>query len=140
MARNALSHEPFLGGQALRIFHLPVTLPAGNFAVDMSLMIEQHMFGYIIYLYPGRRGPAVEILVFFLDPGMFFNNIVVAMQTFFHRRNSRKIRVGHIWVAVLALYLFDPAVHIVAEGDRLFRAETEGRPTPEDINKARGCQ
>ena len=39
-------------------------------------------------------------------------------------------------MAVLALYLFDTAVHIVAEGDRLFRAETARRPLPENIDKS----
>jgi hypothetical protein len=78
----------------------------------------------------------VEILVLLLDPGVFFNNIVVAMQTLFHRGNARKIRVGYIGVAILALDLLDATVHIVAEGDRLFRAETVCGPDPENIDKS----
>ena len=43
-------------------------------------------------------------------------------------------------MAVLALNLLDATVHIVAEGNRLFRAETALRPHPKNINEARGCQ
>ena len=39
-------------------------------------------------------------------------------------------------MAVLALDLLDATVHIVAEGDRLFRAETARRPLPENIDKS----
>ena len=39
-------------------------------------------------------------------------------------------------MAVLALYLLDTTVHIVAEGNRLLRAETARRPHPENIDKS----
>ena len=39
-------------------------------------------------------------------------------------------------MAVLALYLLDTTVHIVAEGNRLLRAETACRPHPENIDKS----
>jgi len=78
----------------------------------------------------------VEIPVLLLDPGMFFYNIVMAMQTLFNGGNAREIRVGHVGVAVLALYLLDATVHIVAERYRLFRAETALGPNPESIDKS----
>ena len=71
-----------------------------------------------------------------LDLRVSFDYVIVAVQTFFHRWNARKIRVGHVWVAVLALYLLDAAVHVVAEGDRLLRADTARRPNPENIDKS----
>jgi hypothetical protein len=39
-------------------------------------------------------------------------------------------------VAILTLDLLDAAVHIVAEGDRLFRAETAHRRNPEKIHES----
>ena len=68
---------------------------------------------------------------------MIFNNIIMAVQTFFHRWDARKIGVGNIGVAILALDLFDAAVHIVAEGDRLLRSEPAPRPPPKNVNKGR---
>ena len=136
VAFQAHPHAPFLVRQPLLVFNQPVAFPAGNFAIDVSLMIEQDMLGHIIDLDPGRGSPGVEIFVLLLDPGMFFYNIVMAMQTLFHERNTREIRVGHVGVAVLALYLLDATVHIVAEGDRLLRAETACGPHPENIDKS----
>jgi hypothetical protein len=45
------------------------------------------------------------------------------MQTFFYRRDSWKIGICHIWVAVLALNLFHADVNIMAERDRLLRPD-----------------
>ena len=135
MARNALSHEPLLGGQALRIFHLPVTLPAGNLAVDMTLMIKQHMFCDIIYFDPGGRCLGVEVTMFHFNPRVICDDVIMAVQAFFHRRNPRVVGITHIGVTVLALYLFDAGVHIVAERNRLFRTETGGRCSIKQINK-----
>ena len=126
MALYALSHAPVFSGQALGIFHLPVTLPAGNFAVDMALMVKQHMFGDIINFYPGRRCPGVEITMLDFNPRVIGDDVIMAVQAFLHRRNPRVVGITHIRVTVLALYLFDAAVHIVAERDRLFRTETGG--------------
>ena len=78
--------------------------------------------------------------MFLLDLRVFFDYIIVAVQTLFHRWNARKIGVGNVRVAVLALNLFDPTVHIVTEGDRLLRSEPAQRPKPESIDKSRGSQ
>ena len=137
MARNALSHEPLLGGQALRIFHLPVTLPAGNLAVDMTLMIKQHMFCDIIYFDPGGRCLGVEVTMFHFNPRVICDDVIMAVQAFFHRRHPRVVGITHIRMTVLALYLFDPAVHIMAERNRLFRTETGCRRGIEKINESR---
>jgi hypothetical protein len=75
-----------------------------------------------------------------LDPGMIFDDVVMAVQTFFHRGNARVIGIGHIRMTVLALDLLDAAVHRVAEGNRLFRPESASRPRPKNNNKARARQ
>ena len=88
---QAHPHAPLLGRQPLKVLNLSVAFPAGNFTVDMTLVVEQDVLGHIVDLDPGSRGLGVEILVFLLDPGMLFYNIVMAMQTLLHRRNARKI-------------------------------------------------
>ena len=88
---QAHPHAPIFVRQSLQVLNQSVAFPAGNFAVDVALMVEQHVFRYVVYLDPGRRGLGVEILVLLLNPGMFFDDIVMAVQTFSHRRNARKI-------------------------------------------------
>jgi hypothetical protein len=51
---NTLTHIPDFLRQALKVLHLSVTFGTGNFAVNMALVIKQHVFGHIIDLYPGR--------------------------------------------------------------------------------------
>ena len=136
MTFQAHPHAPIFVRQSLQVLNQSVAFPAGNFAVDVALMVEQHVFRYVVYLDPGRRGLGVEILVLLLDPGMFFDDVVMAVQTLSHRRNSREIGIGNVRVAILALDLLDTTVHIVAEGNRLFRTETARRPRPENIDKS----
>ena len=51
---NTLTHIPDFLWQALKVLHLSVTFGTGYFAVNMALVIKQHVFGYIIDFYPGR--------------------------------------------------------------------------------------
>jgi len=136
VAFQAHPHPPILGRQPLQVLNQSVAFPAGYFGVDVALMVEQHVFRYVVYLDPGRGGLGVEIPVLLLDPGMFFDDIVMAVQTLSHRRNAREIGIGNVGVAILALDLLDATVDIVAEGNRLFRTETARRPRPENIDKS----
>ena len=84
-------HAPLFGRQPMKVFYLSMAFPAGNFTVDMALMVEQNVFGHIVYFNPGGGSLGVEVFMLLLDPGMFFDNVIVAVQTLFHRRNARKI-------------------------------------------------
>jgi len=106
----------------------------------MKLVIKQHVFGHIIDFYPGRWCIGVKVFVFLLDPGMVGNNIFMAVQAFFHRRYSGMIGIGDEGVAILALDLFNTAVDIMAEWDRLFRSDTGLRRGIEKENKCRNKQ
>ena len=132
---HADSHFPILVGQPLQIFDLPVTFPAGDFVVDVTLVVEQNVFRYVVYLHPGRGGLGVEILVLLLDPGMFFDDIVMAVQTLSHRRNAREIGIGNVGVAILALNLFNPAVDVVTERNRLLGSQSGVRHCIEQDHK-----
>ena len=123
---DALIHVPDFVRQPVQVLNWAMALLAGYVLVDMPLMVEQDVLGQVVDFSPGSRVARVEILVFLLNPGMLFDDIVVAMQALFHRRHSRKIGVGHIGVAILALNLLDTAVDVVAERYRLFRAYIRG--------------
>ena len=136
VAFQAHPHPPFLVRQALIVLNLSVAFLAGNLTVDVPLVIEQNMLGHIVDFFPGRGCFRVVIFMLLLNPGMLFNDIVVAVQALFHRRDARVIGIGNIGMAILALDLLDATVYIVAEGDRLFRAESARRPHPENIDKS----
>jgi hypothetical protein len=123
VARNTLIHVPGLMRQTLQVLYLSVAFGAGNFAVDVPLVIKQHVFGHIIKLYPGCWRIGVKILVFLFNPGMVGDDIIMAVQTFFHRRDSGMIGICHVGVAVLTLDLLDPTVNIMAERDGLLRSD-----------------
>ena len=91
MTRDTLVHVPGFMRQALKVLHLSVAFGAGNFAVDVALVIKQHVFGHIIDLYPRRWRICVKVFVFLFYPRMIGNNVVVAVQTFFHRRYTGMI-------------------------------------------------
>ena len=135
MALEAHPHAPDFLRQPLQVLNRPVALLAGNLAVDVALMVEQHVFRHIIDFDPRGRCAFVEVAVFFLNPGVFGDNVIMAVQAFFHRRNSRKIGIGDIGMAVLALDLLDTAVDIVAEWDRLFRTNIRQRRPIEKVQK-----
>ena len=119
---DALTHAPDLLLQALCLLYLTMTFLTGNLVVNMTLMIKQHVFGHVIDFYPWRRCIAVKKFVLLFYPGMFGNNIFMAVQAFFHGRYSGVIGIGHVGMAVLTLDLFDSTVNIVAEGNRLLRS------------------
>ena len=127
MTGDAIVHIPHFAGQPVQVLHLPVALLAGNLVVDMPLMIEQNVLGNIVHFFPGRWLIGIEIFMFFLDPGMLLDNVVVAVQTQFHGGQSGPVRVGHIGMAILALYLFYAAVNVVAERNWLLRSDVQMR-------------
>ncbi len=137
---QAHSHPPLLVRQAVIVLNLPVAFLAGNFAVDVPLMVEQNVLGDVVDFFPGRGCFGVVIFMLLLDPGMFFDNVIMAVQALLHRRYAGVIRICHIGMAVLALDLLDTAMHSMAEGNRLFRAECTPRPCPEHVDKGASCQ
>jgi len=124
VTRDALTHAPDLLRQPLNLLYLTVTFLTGNFVVYMTLVVKQHVFGHIIDFYPGRWRIGVKVFVFLFYPGMFGNNIFMAVQAFFYGRYSGMVGIGHVGMAILALDLFNPAVDIMAERYRLLRSDT----------------
>ena len=88
---QAHPHAPFFVRQSLNVLNLPVAFLAGDFPVDVPLMVEQDVLGHIVNLFPRRGGLGIEVFVLLLNPGVFFDDVIMAVQTLFHRRNARKI-------------------------------------------------
>jgi hypothetical protein len=137
MTLDTLAHAPVFIRQALNILHLTVTFLTGNFAVNVTLVIEQHVLGYIIDFDPGRRCVGVKVFVLLFYPGMFGDNVIMAMQAFFHRRDAGMIRISHIGVTILALDLFHPAVDIMTERNGLLRPDSAVRQFVKKENEHR---
>jgi hypothetical protein len=123
MALDAHPHLPGFLRQPLEVLDLAVALLANNLAVDVPLVVEKDVFGNVVYLDPGCGCAGAEIVVLFLDPREFHDDVIVAIKAFFHRWNPGEVGVGHVRVAELALDFLDSGVHVVAEGDRLPRAD-----------------
>jgi hypothetical protein len=89
----------------------------------MPLVFKEDMFGEIVNLPPGCWGSGVKIpmLLFYLR--MIGNDMPMAVQAFFHRRNPRMGGSIHIGVAKPALDLFYAGMNPVAESNRLCRSE-----------------
>jgi hypothetical protein len=62
-----------------------VALLTGNLLLYVALMIEQYMLREIEHTLPGSRRLVVEVPVLFLDPGMVGNDVLVTVETLFHR-------------------------------------------------------
>ena len=91
MTFDTFAHTPDLGGQALQVLDFTMTFLTGYLFINVALVIEKNMFGYIVDFYPGGTGSGIEILMLLQNPGMLGNDVVVAVQTFFNRRYARKV-------------------------------------------------
>lgn len=67
---------------------------------------------------------------------MVGDDVFMAVQTFFHRRQSRMIRIINIGMAKSTLDLLYTTVHRVAERNRLFRSDPGGRRGVIEIEKS----
>jgi hypothetical protein len=123
MAINAESHLEAMTLESVHGLHRAVAFLTGKLFPYVTLMIEQYVLRKIVDLFPGCRRVVVEIPVLLLDPGMIGNYVFVAMQTLFHRRQSRMIGVAHVGMTVQTLDLLYANMQLMAEGYGLFRAD-----------------
>jgi hypothetical protein len=85
MAINTESHLKAVALEPMHGLHRAVALLTGNLLPYVALMIEQYMLREVIHPLPGSRRLVVEIPVLLLDPGMVGNDVLVTVETFFHR-------------------------------------------------------
>ncbi len=127
VAFEAHSHTPVFSRQTMLVFHLAMTFLAGHFFVDVPLVVEENVLGNVVDFFPWCRAIGIKIAVFLLYPWMLGNDIVMTVEAFFNWRYARKIRISHIRVAVLTLYLLNPHMNVVAERYGLLRSHGIGR-------------
>ena len=109
--------------QAIFGFHISVafdTIEPGP--LNVGDMVEIDEIGNPEDAHPGDRLLPVEMLLLFQNLGVLWNDIFMAEETFFHRRNSRVRRPLDEGMAEPAVDLFDSGVHSMAEIDGLLRA------------------
>ena len=76
---DAESHQKTVFLESIHGLHLPVTLFAGQFLLNVSLMVEKDKLWNIVYLNPRRWSLGIVIFVLLLNPRKFFYDVVVAI-------------------------------------------------------------
>jgi len=135
MTFNAKSHFKTSLCKPVDRLHRTVALPTFDRAVDVPLVVKQHVLCDQIDFYPRRGCSGIVIPVFFLYPGMIRDDIFVAMKALSHRRKSGMIGISDIGMTITAFYFFYTGMHLVAEWDGLFGADIHLPVCVEKIHK-----
>jgi hypothetical protein len=117
-------------------FHIPVAFIAGEFFLDMPLVVEKYVLRNVVDLDPWGRRLGIEIVVLLLNLGMFGDNVLMAVQTFLHWRNPRECRTTHVRVTELTLNLFHSGMNPMAERYGLCRTDVGCRWNIEIVEKS----
>jgi hypothetical protein len=123
---NAESHKETVFLESVHGLHLAVALLAGQFLLNVSLMVEKDKLWNIVYLDPRRWSVGVVIFVLLLNPRKLFYDVVVTIQAFLHWRNSGKFGATYIGMAELALDILYTGVDPVAEWYGLLGTDVRG--------------
>ena len=135
MALDAESHEEAVFLESVHGFYLPVTLLAGQFLLNVSLMVEKDKLWNIVYLDPRGWSLGVVVLMLFLNPRKILDNIIMAVKAFLHRRNPGEPGALHIRVTELALNVLHPGMHPVTEGNWLFGTDVRSRGCVKEVEE-----
>ena len=128
MTADAKPHLKFYGTQAIHGLHLPMALRAvqtGPF--DVGNVIEINEIRHPIDPHPGYRLFGFIVLPLFPDLRVLGDNVLMAVETFFHGRNPGIRRSFRIRMAVPAVDLLYPGMNSMAEIDGLLRAKPLSR-------------
>jgi len=136
MALDAKSHLKTYSANSVHGFNVSMALDTVYSFSNMPLVFKKDMLRKKIRLFPGNRCLCVKIPVFLLYFRMIDDDILMTVQTLFHRRYSRKRGPLHIRMAEPALDLFYTGMHLVAEGNRLLGPETGFRKHIKQIQEA----
>ena len=130
------SHIKMFPLNPVHSLHQPVAFLALYVFADMPLVIEQYMLRQKIGLYPRNWSAGVEIFMFFSNPRVFRNDVIMAIQAFLHRRQSRMNRSPHIGVAEFTLYILNTGMNPVTEGYGLLGTDSGRRRYVEKVQKS----
>jgi hypothetical protein len=127
MALDAELHVKVLSPDAVHGFNRPMAFLASHLFSDVALVVEENVFGQIIRLLPRRRGPGVIVAVLLQNLRVPGDDVLMAVQAFFHGWQSRMSGATYIRMAKLALNILYSGVHPMAEGYRLFHPDSHAR-------------
>ena len=91
--------------------------------VDVRFMAELDVIGYVKDAQPGNGYLLVVVLLFLHDLRMGRNDVLMAEEAFFHRRDARVLGTIHEGMAEPAVDLLHSGMHAMAEIDGLLRAK-----------------
>lgn len=118
------SHLKFDRPETVHAFYVPVTFGAvESRPFDVGNVVEKDKIGNPIDAHPGNGFLRFVTFLFPDDLGMPGDDIVMAEETFFHRRNSGVRRPFHKGMAKPAVDLLDSGMDPVTEINRLLRAQ-----------------
>jgi hypothetical protein len=120
MTIDTKSHLEIHLDQTIHLFYIPMALGTIDPLLDVPLMIELNVVGYIKDSNPGDRNLFFEMGPQLLDLWMLGNNVFVAEQAFPHCRNPCLSGSLHKGMTEPATDLLDSCVNPVAKIDRLF--------------------
>ena len=134
VALDAEFHLEFQDLEAVHVGHLAVAFGAVQFSpADVRVVLELGEIRNVEDPHPRYGGVGVEVPLFLNELWMLRNDIFVAVEALFHRRESRVRGPLHIGVTESAVDLFDPRVDAMAEVDGLLRTEVPFRVDGEEI-------
>ena len=79
MTFDTFAHAPDFLRQALQVLDFTMAFLTSDFFINVALVIKQNMFSHIVDLDPWGRRSGIKVSMFFLDPGMIGDNVVVAV-------------------------------------------------------------
>ena len=101
----------------------------------MPLVVEEDMLRQVIGLSPRCGRPGIEVFMLLLDLWVIGNNVLVAIETLFHGRQSWMFGTAHIRMTKLTLDLLHTEMHLMAKGYGLRRSQIRKRCHVEQIQK-----
>ena len=143
VAFQAEPHFKMLAFDPVHGLHPAVTGLALNLFSDVALVVKKHVLGHVIDFPPGGRRIGVKIFMLLLNPGMVGNDVVMAEQAFFNRRDPGIFGAFDIGVAEPAADIFMARMQPVGKRNGLLNPGRGLRINKNQVYKGHthhGCQ
>jgi len=123
MTFKAKSHFKASLLESVHRLHFTMAFYTLDIAVDMSLMVKKDVLCHQVDLNPWRGRFRIVVSMFFLNPRMICDDVIVAVKTFFHRGESREIGITDVGMTISTVNLLHPGMHLMAERYGLLGAD-----------------
>ena len=119
MTGDTKLHLKFHRHQSIHLLYFSVTVHTIDFSLDMGLVVEFYMIGYVIHPHPGDGGFGFQMPSLLHDLGMVGNNVLMTEETFTDLGDSSIMRAVNKGMAKSTVDLLHPGMNPVAEIDGL---------------------